>query len=1510
MTDELMRGKRDHDMDDEASAGKSPATTGLRGEETAGEREGKRKEVTTASTTKRITTSIVLVTETKLTCYASLTAVTYSSHKLITLTEEPAAASSASSIPTSILTSSSPATSLTTTATSPTKPDSSPAHPELPAIPSLTRTTTDPPAAPKLQTPPVILFTTTCNFTVTSPHLLSSGTTAAADATTTCTNKSNVPDLHPTNSSLTPNSAEPTTVTNHSIESSVKTLSPGIPDVDPSFDIPLTPSLTLRISTQSSETAITTLISPSFPDLVIWTTSATASKSNRESKSSQAIPEDQSVKETPPVQSFEPSSGSSSRGDADKQSAGDSGSHVTSLSSSLGNGSIDSMSLNKSLTAGIQQLSPSLSPSALVPAGPAIIMTTLSFDDLITELKDHHMPSHESTPTITIHTNDPADDKTQGTGWQMSLSSNKTNSPHVMNSTILMPSLTSIPKSSDDVTFTSSTTTKIPQIMQTPVISSTPTSIIPFEDSHSSIRSSKSSDRRIVSVSLSTGVITVPSSSPSHGSDFANKSKDNAAATTGQHQHPVGNNGNTDAGIDVTKDFPDVSSIPSSSFPTHEDPADDEDHVPPPLTIYPSIQTTDVSLTANVANATSITSSTPAMNATNYPATSSTSVHASGSPADKSPSSVTSTSHDQLNTGDLVIVTSADPELGSDQTSISNPVQANASGTGVTRVTSESGTSTSSQKEDQSVNHSGEDASDPSSGSLDHAIQINPSSTTRDHNSEVTMITSPGEKASPNSTSFKSTATSVLSGSPESTSTAIHESHSSSSSSKSVPSSPPPPPLFSPPLIIGSVNLPSDEYITTTTRNRTAETGITDKNERGSANNDHGAADLPQTTPATSSITKIVSTQITSSAPNPPPPTTSTFSPPCSNSSSIATVPGTSNNHPKSSSAPGPVWSGNHSGHDNHDHHNKEVNRLKEGSASAGIGSDVVIDWLPVTLISLAFLLILISWIFGFIVCHKNRRLRRQLTSALTSDLISGKMMMFPPPPPQSHPPLTGTASSCSTSRPPSSLLISHTPSHLKLHPPSFSSSASSAAHQVTNTPSHIPTAAALSFPATTSNALTAAAFPDDGRERTGMNPAYNMSATPYERRSDHPVVSRYLHPFPAASRHKDRDSSSHWRTVSSAASSSVILAHEEDNGHQVTNAMIIIKGDDQESGNKKNRGKKMKKKSKKGHRSDRNKSEFEYVSFIKSSGACGSSQPNLNTPSFSHSSSADYSDVTGIPVPRKRSSLQIQHFDHERNREAEVQVQDYSYSRDPFYKDRNDDREGRGEGMNGRHVTTTAGATAISQKCTLHLIKEKVCTIPDRYFDQELQQQQQHQHQQGRKGDPTDEAGKKAAAITTEAAGVDARGYEYTRLSPGSTSSSSCSPHHRSSRCDYDDHIHDLDEDDQRTMSTRISFRDPGDQADVREQDQHEDDEFGSQYHPHQSPGVSLNQHFAPGMTGSQTYTVVKAIRHELNRFDSITYSHPLHDHHVHRLDLGEDETATTSSHITTETNDQQVLT
>jgi len=57
-------------------------------------------------------------------------------------------------------------------------------------------------------------------------------------------------------------------------------------------------------------------------------------------------------------------------------------------------------------------------------------------------------------------------------------------------------------------------------------------------------------------------------------------------------------------------------------------------------------------------------------------------------------------------------------------------------------------------------------------------------------------------------------------------------------------------------------------------------------------------------------------------------------------------------------------------------------------------GQVIYLDWLPVALISIGFFLIFSSWVFGFIMCKKNRRLRRDLASSLTSDLISTKIQM------------------------------------------------------------------------------------------------------------------------------------------------------------------------------------------------------------------------------------------------------------------------------------------------------------------------------------------------------------------------------------------------------------------------------------------------------------------------------------------------------------------------------------
>jgi hypothetical protein len=57
-------------------------------------------------------------------------------------------------------------------------------------------------------------------------------------------------------------------------------------------------------------------------------------------------------------------------------------------------------------------------------------------------------------------------------------------------------------------------------------------------------------------------------------------------------------------------------------------------------------------------------------------------------------------------------------------------------------------------------------------------------------------------------------------------------------------------------------------------------------------------------------------------------------------------------------------------------------------------GEVISLDWLPFALIAISFILILVSWIFGFVVCRKNRRLRRELATSLTSELMSTKIHM------------------------------------------------------------------------------------------------------------------------------------------------------------------------------------------------------------------------------------------------------------------------------------------------------------------------------------------------------------------------------------------------------------------------------------------------------------------------------------------------------------------------------------
>ena len=343
---------------------------------------------------------------------------------------------------------------------------------------------------------------------------------------------------------------------------------------------------------------------------------------------------------------------------------------------------------------------------------------------------------------------------------------------------------------------------------------------------------------------------------------------------------------------------------------------------------------------------------------------------------------------------------------------------------------------------------------------------------------------------------------------------------------------------------------------------------------------------------------------------------------------------------------------------------------------------------------------------------------------------------------------------------------------------------------------------------------------------------------------------------------------------VSSAASSVVIDDEDDDPSHQkVANAIIIIRGD-QEVGKKSKKGKRK-------HKKDRKRSEFEYVSFIKPSEA--GHHANMNaTPSSSMStgiSDADRmhsrrnssfecsnSNNSSIPVARQRSSLQIQHQNHERNRE--VEVQDYSYSRDP---------------MNGKKETAgdddSKACKSIVNKCTLQLIKEKVLPIPDCYYEDDAFCNATTAH-----------------AITDS----DSMGYEYRRLSPASPpSTSSSSLHQRSSRIHHQPY--DV-ENDQRTITTCVSFRDPDHEdeyadRDSRQQDEHQENRYHASY---PGSGTSSGSHAAD--LNTETYTVVKAIRHELNRFDSITYSHEAHDR-VHEMDLGEKEEEG-------KTDDRQVMT
>lgn len=97
---------------------------------------------------------------------------------------------------------------------------------------------------------------------------------------------------------------------------------------------------------------------------------------------------------------------------------------------------------------------------------------------------------------------------------------------------------------------------------------------------------------------------------------------------------------------------------------------------------------------------------------------------------------------------------------------------------------------------------------------------------------------------------------------------------------------------------------------------------------------------------------------------------------------------------------------------DNKSNGNKSTKPIDDPflSFTSPTGQVISLDWLPFLLISIAFVLILLSWVFGFIVCRKNRRLRRQLASSLTSELMSTKIHMPGPPP------ITSLGSSLSSS--------------------------------------------------------------------------------------------------------------------------------------------------------------------------------------------------------------------------------------------------------------------------------------------------------------------------------------------------------------------------------------------------------------------------------------------------------------------------------------------------------------
>jgi len=71
--------------------------------------------------------------------------------------------------------------------------------------------------------------------------------------------------------------------------------------------------------------------------------------------------------------------------------------------------------------------------------------------------------------------------------------------------------------------------------------------------------------------------------------------------------------------------------------------------------------------------------------------------------------------------------------------------------------------------------------------------------------------------------------------------------------------------------------------------------------------------------------------------------------------------------------------------------------------------------------------------------------------------------------------------------------------------------------------------------------------------------------------------------------------------------------------------------------------------------------------------------------------------------------------------------------------------------------------------------------------------------------------------------------------------------------------------------------------------------EDYGSSRNPANRSSI-INQETA--------LTVIKEeIRHEVSRFDSITYQHPVHQHLMHSLDEDDDE-----DHLTTSTGDHTV--